>query len=267
MATSASGFGVSDAGRAASPAKIRKTDEATTGAAPLGVAAENGSLKPAAAASTKSENQSYPIGDDKFPIADKQVQSAREIIKTLADASTFELLKEDVQAGLKAKGNELDKVHPLCLLWALFGHSETKARLVVLTEKTIVPGTSIWDIVLGYSNFVAEEEGSEKKGYGLSLEKFYGGKSLEEVKGDFDAFYEALRLNPDVMNPLLLEALKTLPEEAPKEELQAASGWGGLGSLFGKAKKMVSRALTIGAWDDFLRALLNESSYIKVKKD
>lgn len=129
--------------------------------------------------------------DNSMSISYQEIQIIHGIINYLDSKSTLSLGFPSYQKHLKEEGQKIDHVHPLCFIWAIVSHPEMLQKLRGFKDNSAF--ALKWDGFLGYSMF-------HDKGFGRNMEKYYNHRDFQDYAGEFEAFYRALSLRPDIMN-------------------------------------------------------------------
>ena len=136
-----------------------------------------------------------PFGNA-MQISPKDIQVIHGIINYLDSKNTLALGFPSNQKHLKEEGKKIEHVHPLCFIWSIVSHSEMRDKLRNFRDNTAF--SLKWNGFLGYSAF-------HDKGFGKNMERYYNHREFNEYAHEFEAFYRALNLRPDVMNPYAAE--------------------------------------------------------------
>lgn len=123
----------------------------------------------------------------------KDIQIIRGIISYIDSKNTVALGLPSNQKYLKDEGKKIEHVHPLCFIWAIVSHPESKDKLRDFRDNSAF--ALKWSGFLGYSVF-------HDKGFGKNMDRYYNHREPREYLGEFEAFYHGLGLKSEVMNPL-----------------------------------------------------------------
>lgn len=138
----------------------------------------------------ESLNIKNPFGNG-ITIHKTEMSIIENIITYMDSKSTFNLGWPSNQRFLKEEGEKIDHVHPLCFIWTIVSNPSLRSKLKSFRDDSAF--SLKWNGFLGYSPF-------HNKGFGKNMEKFYNHKQPQEYLHEFEAFYKALGLKPDVMN-------------------------------------------------------------------
>ena len=132
-----------------------------------------------------------PFGNT-MTIRSSEMSVIRGIIEYMNQNNVVFLSLPASQNHLKKEGKKIDRVHPLCFIWTIVSSPTHRAMLKSFRDGWF-DGIK-WQGFLGTSVF-------HNKGFSKNMESVYGRRSFDDCKDDFAAFYIALNLKPEVMDP------------------------------------------------------------------
>ncbi|MBM3191686.1 MAG: hypothetical protein FJZ63_03390 [Chlamydiae bacterium] len=168
---------------------------------PLGIAQDGGSIMAARLEKSLAKKElrhnrpqensvQHPFSNE-LTIDSREIKIVRNIIEYIDSKSTLALGLPGNQKHLKEEGKKIDSLHPLCFIWAIVSQPDLKEKLRHFRDNSAF--ALKWSGFLGYSAF-------HDKGFGRNMERYYNHREAREYLQEFEPFYKALRLRPEVMN-------------------------------------------------------------------